>query len=151
MRLPLTWLAVAVCSPASASQAVGVTLDSNLDFGSVTRQLADTSGSVAIDHLTGARTISGANPLVSAFGQMQARIIGKPHTVFAVSYTQSGQAILSNGAHRLAAVLSMTHVGTAIMPASGNLTLGIGGVVTIPPGTALGHYSGALPVTVAFN
>ncbi|WP_374650511.1 DUF4402 domain-containing protein [Rhizorhabdus sp.] len=128
---------------------------SDLSFGTLVRQPSGTAGSVVVNNSTGARTITGNANLIGlpspAPSRAQFTITGEPSTTYAISYSPTGNIVMSNGASTLSVTTSKTATGNQTMPASGTLTLGVGGTISVLSTTARGQYSGNLTVTVTYN
>ena len=129
--------------------------NSDLNFGTLVRQPSGTSGSVAVNNTTGVRTITGNANLIGlpspTPSRTQLTITGEPSTTFAISYSPTGNIVMSNGASTLSVTTSKTATGNQTMPATGTLTLGVGGTITVLSTTARGQYSGNLTVTTTYN
>lgn len=128
---------------------------SDLNFGTLVRQPSGASGSVIVNNTTGIRTQTGNANLIGlpspAPSRAQFTITGEPSTTYAISYSPTGNIVMSNGASTLSVTTSKTATGNQTMPASGTLTLGVGGTISVLSTTARGQYSGNLTVTVTYN
>ncbi|WP_165321272.1 DUF4402 domain-containing protein [Rhizorhabdus phycosphaerae] len=129
--------------------------NSDLNFGTLVRQPSGASASVVINNSTGIRTQTGNANLIAlpspSPSRAQFTITGEPSTTFAISYSPTGNIIMSNGASTLSVTTSKTATGNQTMPASGTLTLGVGGTISVLSTTARGQYSGTLTVTTTYN
>ncbi|MGC6328792.1 DUF4402 domain-containing protein [Rhizorhabdus sp. FW153] len=128
---------------------------SDLSFGTLVRQPSGASASVIVNNSTGIRTQTGNVNLIAlpspAPSRAQYTITGQPSTTFAISYSPTGNIVMSNGASTLSVTTSKTATGNQTMPATGTLTLGVGGTISVLSTTARGQYSGNLTVTVTYN
>jgi len=128
---------------------------SDLSFGTLVRQPSGASASVIVNNSTGIRTQTGNVNLIAlpnpAPSRAQFTITGQPSTTFAISYSPTGNIVMSNGASTLSVTTSKTATGNQTMPATGTLTLGVGGTISVLSTTARGQYSGNLTVTVTYN
>jgi hypothetical protein len=126
-----------------------------LRFGSLVRQPSGTSAQVTINQTTGARTQTGNVNLIAAplpaFGRAEITVKGEPSTTFAVSYSPTGNIVMSSGANTLSITTLKTNGSSGTLDGTGTLTLGVGGRITVTASTPRGEYSGNLTVTVTYN
>jgi hypothetical protein len=129
--------------------------NSDLNFGTLVRQPSGASASVVVNNSTGIRTQTGNANLIAlpspSPSRAQFTITGEPSTTFAISYSPTGNITMSNGASTLSVTTSKTATGNQTMPATGTLTLGVGGTISVLSTTARGEYSGNLTVTTTYN
>jgi hypothetical protein len=145
---------------ATVRRQLSITTERNsLRFG---RVLRPTSGSnnVVIAASGGQRSLSGvgnATLMSSASGNVLYTITGEPSTSISVLINGGSPALnLTNGASSLGVALTNTLSSTwptpaQSLPASGLLSVGIGGSLPVGPTTAPGSYSGSFTVVVQYN
>jgi hypothetical protein len=126
---------------------------SDLAFGAV-RKPNTGSGTVTISQTTGARSASGTNPPTLVSGQPSSRAVfnigGTPSTTFAISTTPASSLNLTSGANTITTTL-VRSATTGTLDATGALTVGVGGVLTVPATAPTGDYSGTFTLTVTYN
>lgn len=145
---------------ATVRRQLSITTERNsLQFG---RVLRPTSGSnnVLIAANGGQRSLSGvgnATLMSSTSGNVLYTITGEPSTSISVLINGGSPTLnLSNGASSLGVALTNTLSSTwptpaQSLPASGALSIGIGGSLPVGPTTAPGSYSGSFTVVVQYN
>lgn len=134
---------------AQSFRPLRVTVTANLDFSRIAS--GDVGGTVAIDPVSGARTLSG--DVVDLGGMMlsgQATITGEPGQVVHIDMPREIELESDDG--RTARV---THVETSLTPAprlgpDGMLTFRFGGRLRVGPNDD-GNYRGRIPINVEYE
>ena len=137
---------------ATVRKAMTLTKTSDLAFGAIR---APDSGSsvVTINQTTGARTLTSGTALLLGgltTGRAQFTVGGQASRSFTMSVPTS-LTLMRAGGGSLTSTLTATATGTQTLNASGAFSLGVGGALTVPSGTAGGNYSGTFTVTVSYN
>lgn len=140
---------------ATAFRPLNMTLTSNLAFGTVSRPRTG-SGSVAIDPLSGARSVTGAgvqaltNPSPSKAGYT---VSGEGGQTFSIAVptsftmTGSGGTIIVTTSQSLAGTQALS----GALGVAGGAEFNVGGSFPVNAGTGLGSYTGTFVVTVQNN
>ena len=127
---------------------LSITAGDTLEFGSVARP-ATGSGSVTINAVSGAQTLSGG--VISVSGGTTPRrgtfnVTGEGTRTFTT--TVPGTLTLNSGGNSITVNLT-SDAPTALT--AGAATIGIGGNFTLPSTQASGSYTGTYAVSVAYN
>lgn len=137
---------------ATVRKAISLTKNSDLAFGAI--RAPDSGNSVVtINATSGARTLtSGGAVLLGGIttGRAQYSISGQASTSISISVPASLTLVRAGGGS-LTSTLTATASGTQTLSAAGTFSLGVGGALTVPSGTAGGNYSGTFTVTVGYN
>lgn len=137
---------------ATVRKAMTLTKTSDLAFGAI-RAPDSGTGTVTINASTGARSIAGGTPVLLGgltTGQAQFTVGGQASRAFTITVPSSFSLIRAGGGS-LTATLTPTASGAQSLNTSGTFSLGVGGTLTVPSGTAGGDYSGVFTVTVSYN
>ncbi|MFC3713643.1 DUF4402 domain-containing protein [Sphingoaurantiacus capsulatus] len=136
-------------------QAITLTKTSDLAFGSIVKAATAGTNTITIDQTTGARAITGAGGgalATSTSGRAAFTVAGEGGQTFSItapnfSMTRTG------GSETLAVTTAAAATGTigGTIGTAGNVTIGVGGAITVANTTVSGNYTGTFNVTVAYN
>jgi hypothetical protein len=132
-------------------QAISISGNSSIDFGTFYAPTSGSGGSVIIapdgtrSSPQGKVTLAGGSPSAASFS-----VGGSPNTAYTVTVSSPGT--LTNGSGASMAIGSFTHDNTDdALPASGSETINIGASLTVPKNQASGTYTGTFTVTVDYQ
>ena len=132
---------------------IAVAKTADLSFGAL-RAPTTGSGTVTISQSNGARSAGGTNPPVLLTGLTSGRavfdITGTPSTTVAISTTPTSSLDLVSGGDTITTTL-VRSASTGTLSAAGALTVGVGGVLTVPANQPGGDYTGSFTLTVNYN
>lgn len=122
----------------------------DLDFG--TFAASAVSGTVIIDPATGAQSTLGGVTAVASAVSHRARFRARGPILGGAIVLLGPPPILSNGSGGVMPVAALTMDGGVIrtFDPSGNLEIGVGGVLEVGSGQAEGDYSGTFTLTVIY-
>ncbi|MFC3711870.1 DUF4402 domain-containing protein [Sphingoaurantiacus capsulatus] len=138
-------------------QAITLTKNTDIAFGSVVRSAAVGTNTVTIDATSGARAISGAGGgalATSTSGRATYTVDGEGAQTFSVSVPGTFNMTRSGGAETIT-VTPTTSAATGTISgtlgSAGTATFGVGGSFPVTNATVTGNYTGNFDVTVAYN
>ena len=137
--------------------AIGVTTTANLDFGAIFP--GATAGQVQIFTNGSPRLITGGTIATSwkPGGPGVFNVTGSKGSTYTISLTQPGGGVLTGPGTTMAVVLTCSPSASGILNGTvagstlGSQNILVGGTLTVGPGQAQGHYSGAYSVIVTYN
>ncbi|HEY3950157.1 DUF4402 domain-containing protein [Phenylobacterium sp.] len=136
---------------ATVIRSISVSKTSDLVFGSVQRPVSG-AGSVTIDAVTGARTLTNANGLPTPVpARATFSIAGEGGQAFTVTVPSS---FTMNGPQPLTVTTSSSSASPVLsgsLGSQGSFVFGVGATVPLSSTTPTGDYSGSFTVTVAYN
>lgn len=128
---------------------IQVTSTTPLAFGVVGRPL-NGSGTVAIDPVTGERTITNGVAMPGDTpGRATFTVTGEPSRTFTTTVPQT--FILSNGKKADDITVTLTSSIPTALDLNGSATIGVGGELQMQASTTMGAYTGTFTVSVAYN
>lgn len=139
-------------------QAISITKQSDLEFGSVVRPATAGTNTVTIDASTGGRALTGSGgaalALGTAFGRATYTVTGEGGQSFSITPDSSFSMNRAGGggtitASATASAASGTLSGT--IGSSGTANFGVGGSFDVSDTTTTGSYTGTFNVVVAYN
>jgi hypothetical protein len=156
-RNPQTPTAGSISGRAAATvyRPISISKQSDLSFGAIARPTSGT-GTVTINALSGARTLSGGLTGLDAPTPTRAlfKVQGEGGGVFCVNTPSS---MVMRNAASATLVVSLTSSASerqtlgSTLGSSGTLALGVGGSLSVSNATPPGAYTGVFSVTVAYN
>ena len=138
-------------------QAITITKNTDLAFGSVVRSAAAGTNTVVINATTGARTITGAGGGVlatSTSGRATYTVSGEGGQTFSITPDATFNMTRAGGAE----IITVTPTASAAtgtlsgaIGSSGTLAIGVGGSFPVSNTTVTGNYTGTFNLVVAYN
>lgn len=138
-------------------QAITITKNTDLAFGSVVRSAAAGTNTVTIDATTGARSITGAGGGVlatSTSGRATYTVNGEGGQTFSITPDATFTMTRSGGAETITVTptaSSSTGTLSGSIGSAGTLAIGVGGSFPVTNTTVTGNYTGTFNVVVAYN
>ncbi len=138
-------------------QAITITKNTDLAFGSVVRSATAGTNTVTIDATTGARAISGAGAGVlatSTSGRATYTVNGEGGQTFSITPDATFNMTRAGGSETIAVTPTAsgaTGTLSGSIGSAGTLAIGVGGSFPVSNTTVTGNYTGTFNVVVAYN
>lgn len=137
-------------------QAITITKNSDLRFGSIVRPATAGSNTVSINAGNGDRTLDGTGSAAlaaSTFGRATYTVNGEGGQTFSISADSTFNMNRSGGGSISVTTTRSATAGTLSgdVGSSGSATFGVGGSFTVSNTTQTGDYTGSFNVVVAYN
>lgn len=139
-------------------QAISITKQSDLEFGSIVRPATAGTNTITIDATTGARALTGTGAGALAAGTNSGRatytVTGEGGQSFSITPDSTFNMNRVGGGGTIAVNVSASAATGALSGAigsSGTANFGVGGNFDVADTTATGNYTGTFNVVVAYN
>ena len=146
-----------LCAPVAGNQPtapttpLSIAVEATLDLGRAAHLQRSGGGTISIDPVTGARTVTGA---LADLGGMSlkgtVRLTGTPFSAVSISLPASIQLTAPDGSTANIVDIRSTASSNPMLDAQGVLTIGFGGRLVVTNGSA-GDFRGRIPVVAEYR